>query len=71
MSNDKLTESIAEIGLTKAELAQLVGVTPRAVNMWCRGDREMPGPLISYLRLLRSLPKNLQAKELAYLRKNQ
>ena len=54
-----------EFGLTQVELARLVGVTPRAVNMWMQGDREIPGPVEAYLRLFTVLPTAMRASERA------
>ncbi len=69
MQADDLKTALVEIGLEKSDLARLLGVTLRAVNMWMAGDREVPGPAGAYLRLLRSLPPALQAQEIATLSK--
>lgn len=64
LSND-LKSILNEFDLTQVELARLVGVTPRAVNMWMQGDREIPGPVEAYLRLFTSLPVAMRASERA------
>lgn len=70
MDAKPLIETLSELGLGKQGFARLLGVTVRAVNMWCTGDREIPGPAIAYLRLLHSLPRALQAAEFAKLENN-
>jgi hypothetical protein len=54
-----------EFELTQVELAKLVSVTPRAVNMWMQGDREIPGPVEAYIRLFSMLPAAARATERA------
>ena len=66
--NGGLAERLSDLGLSTLEFARLVGVTPRAVNLWINGDREIPGPVRAYLRLFASLPKAAQAQEVASLR---
>lgn len=67
MDSIQLNDALVALGLEKRGFARLVGVTPRAVDMWCSGNREIPGPAVAYLRLLQSLPRALQAAELAKL----
>ena len=67
MDTKDLVAAMAELGVGKSELARLLGVTVRAVNMWCTGDREFSGPAVAYLRLLRSLPRALQVAEITRL----
>ena len=69
MNTENLKQAMIALGLSKSELARLLGVTLRAVSMWDSGDREIPGPAVAYLRLLQSIPKALQAKEFAQLSK--
>lgn len=64
MNGKQLADSLTDLDLSKSDLATLLGVTPRAVNLWLSGEREIPGPAIAYLRLLHSLPKALQVQEL-------
>jgi len=47
----------------------LIGVTTRAISLWVAHERGIPGPVAAYLRLLSSLPKALQEKELTRIRK--
>jgi hypothetical protein len=68
MNNGDLPGTLTDLGLSKVEFARLAGVTPRAVNLWISGEREIPGPVRAYLRLFASLPKAAQAQELASLR---
>jgi predicted transcriptional regulator len=63
-----LAKKLTDLGLSTAEFAGLVGVTPRAVNLWISGERELPGPVMAYLRLFTSLPKAAREQELASLR---
>ena len=65
MQSNDLQIALVKLDLEKAELAALLGVTLRTVHMWIAGDREVPGPAVAYLRLLQSLSRELQAKEIA------
>lgn len=67
MHTDEMMQIMSTLGVGKKVLAKLLYVTPRAVNMWCSGDREIPGPATAYLKLLQSLPSALTARELARL----
>jgi hypothetical protein len=71
MDSESLDIAVSELGLSKPDLASLLGVTTRAVNLWFAGDRDIPGPVAAYVRLLLSLPKALRAQELARIRKDQ
>jgi hypothetical protein len=68
MKKGDLGGTLSHLGLSAVEFARLVRVTPRAVNLWISGERELPGPVEAYLRLFASLPKATQAQELAFLR---
>jgi DNA-binding transcriptional regulator YiaG len=68
METTELKQIIDNLGLSQTDLANLVGVTPRAVNMWLSQEREVAGPVVAYLRLLSSLPRTFQTKELARIR---
>lgn len=62
MESDELKRNLAELGLTQADLARLLGVTARAVALWIAGGlngRPIPGPVEAYLRVLNLLPPNL------------
>lgn len=67
MNATDLRTLLTELGIGSTAFAQLVGVTSRAVSLWLAGEREVPGPIAAYLNLFASLPKALQAKELARL----
>lgn len=55
---------IDKIGLSPTDFSKLVGVTPRAVSLWLNGQREIPGPVYAYVRLLLSLPPHLRRREI-------
>jgi transcriptional regulator with XRE-family HTH domain len=55
MTYSELKLLLLDLELSQVEFAKLVGVTPRAVNMWVQGEREIPGPVESYLRIFRML----------------
>lgn len=59
--------ALAALELTQVDLGRLVSVTPRGVNLWAMGEREVPGPVAAYLGLLLSLPRALQVQELSKL----
>ena len=51
--------ALQDLGLSQADFARLVGVTSRAVALWTAGERSIPGPIESYLRLLQSAPTSV------------
>jgi hypothetical protein len=55
MTSDELKATLQEYGISQADLARLLSVTPRAVNLWVNDGRSIPGPAESYLRLFRLL----------------
>jgi transcriptional regulator with XRE-family HTH domain len=63
-----LRNKLAEFELSQVEFARLVGVTPRTVNMWLQGDREIPGPIEAYVRLFELVPISALADEIAKAR---
>jgi transcriptional regulator with XRE-family HTH domain len=69
MNGHDLRSRLEELGISQAELSRLIEVTPRAVSLWLSEEREVAGPVAAYLRLLTSLPRSLQAKEFARIRK--
>ncbi len=71
MNADDLRSLLDEVGLNQVDFAHLVDVTPRAVSLWVTGQREIPGPAVSYLRLLASLPEAMRALELSRLKEGQ
>src|SRR5215831_13944269 len=68
MNSNDLKEILTELGITQADFARLIGVTPRAVTLWMADERAIPGPAEAYIRLLRLLPPNLQQVELNRLK---
>ena len=68
MRASELKEILAEVGITQADFAQLIGITARAVSLWATEQRPIPGPTDAYLRVLRSLPANLRQVELNRLK---
>ena len=45
----------AGLGLSQAALGRVLGVTALAVSRWERGDRKVPGPAATAVRLLKYL----------------
>ena len=62
MSGQELQEHIQALGLTQAEVAQLLGVSPRTVTRWCTEGEEVSGPAEAALRAWR----RLNARHLAW-----
>lgn len=54
---------MTELGITQADFARLIGVTPRAVTLWVAEQRPIPGPADAYLRVLQLLPPSLRQME--------
>jgi hypothetical protein len=65
MLSRDLKLALSELSISQVELARLVGLTPRAVAMWMAGDREVPGAVEAYVRLLGSLTAAQRQMELA------
>jgi hypothetical protein len=68
MTGNDLRAILTELGVTQADFARLIGVTPRAVALWMTEERSIAGPAEAYLRLLRLLPPNLRQAELKRLK---
>jgi DNA-binding transcriptional regulator YiaG len=68
MRGGDLKAVLAEVGLTQADFARLIEVTPRAIALWMADERQIPGPAEGYLRLFRLLPSNLRQIELNRLK---
>jgi len=68
VTSDVLREVLVEFGITQADLARLIGVTPRAVALWVSDERTIPGPAEAYVRLFKLLPPNLRQIELNRLK---
>lgn len=64
MKKNIVRDSLDEFGLSPSDFARLVGVTPRAVSLWLNGQREVPGPVGAYAKLLKSLPPHLRRREI-------
>ena len=69
MNGSSLKTRIADLGLSQAEFASALDVTPRAISMWLSEERPVPGPVQAYLRLLQACPSSVQAFELNRFRK--
>lgn len=58
------------LGLSQAELARLLDVSPRSVTRWAtEGGEEVPGPVQAYLRMLQMAPSTLRNAEIGRARK--
>jgi hypothetical protein len=68
MTSDELEAALAELGITQADFARLIGVTSRAITLWVAEQRSIPGPAEAYLRVLQLLPQNLRQVELNRLK---
>jgi DNA-binding transcriptional regulator YiaG len=55
VSGVELRAALEALGLSQAEFAGLLGVTPRAVALWLAGERLVPGPVVAYLRIVKKL----------------
>ena len=69
MNKNQLRQTLNDLSLPQASFAKLLGVTTRAVTLWLAGERAVPSPVISYLRLFKLLPPNLKQVELAIINK--
>ncbi len=68
MNSDELRKQLRDFQLSQADLARLIGITSRAVNLWMTDERAVPGPVEGYLRLLQLIPIQLRQIELARLK---
>src|SRR3984885_14920881 len=68
MISIELEAILAELEITQADFARLIGVTPRAITLWVAEQRSIPGPAEAYLRVLQLLPQNLRQVELNRLK---
>ena len=69
MKSDELEAALAELGITQADFARLIGVTSRAITLWVAEQRSIPGPAEAYLRVLQLLPQNLRQVEFNRLKR--
>jgi len=68
MTSEELRKRLDELDLSQADLARLIGITSRAVNLWMTDERAVPGPVEGYVRLLLLLPPQLRQIELLRLK---
>lgn len=62
MTHNELREQLARHGLRQRDLADLLGVTPRAVSLWCCGQRAVPGPVVAWFALLELYKRSLTTR---------
>jgi hypothetical protein len=68
MTGQELAAAVQSFGLTNPEFARLAHVSPRAVQLWLSGQREIPGPVNALARLFAAIPDAMRAAEIARLR---
>ena len=71
MTNHDLRMAIERLELSQADLAKLLEVTPRSVNMWATGQRAIPGPVAAYIRIFEMIQQPFRDAELARIRKEE
>lgn len=71
MSHTEHRALLQGLKLTQADFARLIGVTPRAVNLWMADERAIPGPAAAYARLLNVLPAELRQDEFNRLKQEE
>ncbi len=71
MTNQDLRAVVERLELSQADLAKLLEVTPRSVNLWATGQRAVPGPVAAYLRIFEMVPQPFRDAELARIRKEE
>jgi hypothetical protein len=64
MSPDELRLALANLGISQVDFARLINVTPRAISLYLGKEREIPGAVEAYIRLLGSLPMGQRQAEL-------
>jgi transcriptional regulator with XRE-family HTH domain len=64
MSQSALKPKLAKLGLRQSDLARLIDVSPRTVNLWATGAQSLPGAVDGYLRLLEAAAPNVRKAEL-------
>ena len=55
MESDDVKRIREHCGLTQADLADMLGVTRNAVNLWEMGDRKIDGPTATLLAIIRAV----------------
>lgn len=68
MTGTELRIILEDLGMLQAELARLLGVTPRAVNLWATEKRSVPRAVIAYLGLFKRMSTARQAQEILRVR---
>lgn len=63
MSQSALKPQLAKLGLRQSDLARLVDVSPRTVNLWATGNQPVPGAVAGYLRLLEAATPDVRQSE--------
>lgn len=63
MSQGALKPKLAKLGLRQSDLARLIDVSPRTVNLWATGAQALPGAVDGYLRLLEAAAPNVRKAE--------
>jgi DNA-binding transcriptional regulator YiaG len=53
MTANEFRAALAGLGLTQSGFARVALVDARTVRRWALGEREIPGPVVALLRLLR------------------
>lgn len=53
MNPTDFQSTLQRLGISQAEAARLLGVTPGAVTRWAQGARAVPGPVARLLWLMR------------------
>lgn len=56
MKADQFRASIKTLGFNQTEIAQVLRVDARTVRRWALGEREVPGPVVAFLTLLKECP---------------
>ena len=68
MTRQDLEKAIQQFALTNLEFARFAGVSQRAVQLWLSGQRDIPGPVVTLVRLFRAVPDAMRAAEVARIR---
>ena len=63
MSQGALKPKLARLGLRQSDLARLIDVSTRTVNLWASGSQPLPGSVDGYLRLLEAAPVRVRQAE--------
>lgn len=69
MTGNELRQAIADLRISQADFARLVGVTVGAVSQWLSEARTIPGPVEAFVGLFSRLPPSIREFELMNLQK--